>query len=72
MIKGVKMDNITVGRIVYYVYGGIHRAAIVTYVWSETCVNLHVFKDGTWPDIPETPTSVMYGNNEGNWHLPEI
>lgn len=38
----------TLGRIVHFVLGdGTVRPAIVTHVWSDTCINAHVFLDGT-------------------------
>lgn len=64
----------TVGRIVWYyppgVKPGVPRnkrqplAAIVTYVWSNTCVNLAIFDENGRP-IAEPPTSVLLVQ-EGN------
>lgn len=39
----------TVGRIVHYQNGNIFAPAIVTRVWSDTCVNLTAFPDGDPP-----------------------
>ncbi len=56
-------DKPSIGRIVHYVQEEpatyqpkegqkllVHLPAIVTAVWSETCVNLQVFTDGTNSD----------------------
>lgn len=46
------MQSPTVGRIVRYGAGaGVVLPAIVTHVWSETCVNLFVFPDGIYPHL---------------------
>jgi len=39
--------------------------AIITHVWSETCVNLKVIHDGDIADIWETSSSK--GDNERDW-----
>lgn len=49
---------------------GKERPAIVTHVWSDTCVNLFVFPDGTYDrpvPIQPTRTSVMQGDGLGEW-----
>lgn len=77
-----RMDGLTVGRMVHYFHNGRHCAAVVTHVWgSNGTVNLHVFRDGSFPEVPETPTSVMFsdtGNllpgekvSDGTWHWIE-
>lgn len=69
------MEGLTNGRIVHYVYKGEHRAAVITKVWGGNgTVNLHVFKDGSYPDVPETPTSVRFDEGEKKdqtWHWIE-
>lgn len=68
------MDGLTEGRMVHFVYGNFHRAAVITHVWGDNgTVNLHVFKDGSFPEVPETPTSVMFDENkaENTWHWIE-
>lgn len=69
--------TVTVGRIVHYVESPPGEAyappakphpAIVTKVWSDTCVNLTVFFDGR---PPEPRTSVMrapdWGGGQWDW-----
>lgn len=53
----------TVGRIVYY-KDGEHQAAIITKVWSDTCVNLTVFNGN---GNTEYHTSVVNGVEGGQW-----
>jgi hypothetical protein len=79
----------SIGRIVHYVMGAddkarhrcAHRPAIVTRVWSDTCVNLQVFTDGI-NDCDEgspgangvlwkTSASLDESMAEGSWHWPE-
>lgn len=57
----------SVGRIVHYTppdqgTAGKSQAypAVITHVWSDTCVNLQVFNDGSYPLPAEgcNPTSV--------------
>lgn len=49
----------TLGRIVHYVTAnGESRAAVITRVHNETCVNLHVFLDGD-VDLHARQTSVV-------------
>lgn len=66
----------TIGRIVHYwvvdSYGNIvPRAAIITHVWADTCVNLHVFADGSFGGEDYKPTSVCEGNIPLSWSWPE-
>ena len=68
----------TVGRIVHYwvvdPYGNVvPRAAIITHVWSDECVNLHVFGDGTFGGEDQKITSVVKteANNPMSWSWPE-
>jgi len=62
----------SVGRIVHYIQGGEHFAAIVTTINSQspTSVNLCVFPCDRGP---ENHYSVSQGGNveEGTWHWPE-
>lgn len=69
----------TVGRIVHYrvsahlqaASAGEVRAAIVTRVWSDTCVNLSVFWDASdSATLPQHVTSVVQGSGEGHWDWP--
>lgn len=71
----------SVGRIVHFVnkFGNERNcvAALVVCVWSNTCVNLRVFYDGT-NDVPEGTneweTSVSFDDKEvpdpRTWHWP--
>ena len=78
----------TIGRIVHFVqkqpagYGDalVHLPAIIVAVWSDTCVNLQVFTDGTNSDADETNrvkwvTSANLDEAETpqprTWHWPE-
>ena len=85
--------NPTVGRIVHFVQVKpaayqpkegphilVHVPAIVTAVWTETCVNLQVFTDGTNSDEANMSpvkwvTSVTLDASETpqprTWHWPE-
>ena len=80
------MENkISVGRIVHFILSnGEHRPAIVVRVWSNECVQLQVFLDGTndaSSDVPRTAldagimwaTSVPYSEEpqQRSWHWPE-
>lgn len=70
----------TVGRIVNfklpdYPAGarsiGDVRGAVVTRVWSDTCVNLRVFTDGENDQgQSEYHTSVCMGEGNGQWSWP--
>lgn len=63
----------SIGRIVHFVHNGVHLPAIVTKVWSDTCVNLHVFANGSDMTDSGTQTSVCSGENPVgySWHWPE-
>jgi hypothetical protein len=69
----------TVGRIVLYRPGSFdppelqHNLpevlpAIITRVWSDTCVNLKVFTDGSAAVVSKT--SVVLGDGAGQWSWP--
>lgn len=63
----------TVGRIVHYHTEGKDQpnAAVITHVWSDDCVNLHVFRDGSFPlQVSPEVTSVMRGPAPGEWSWP--
>lgn len=69
----------TVGRIVHYFPDSDANTpvpAIVTRVWSDDCVNLHVFTDGTADRVPnKIPTSVprrAEGETRGRWDWPPM
>lgn len=64
----------TVGRIVMYDDGGpTPKAAIVSHVWSDTCVNLHIMDAN--PSAPvRLETSRLYNEvpgSVGTWRWPE-
>lgn len=68
----------TVGRIVHYwvvdSYGNVvPRAAIITHVWSDDCVNLHVFGDGSFGADDSKQTSVIRTDSPDSlcWSWPE-
>jgi hypothetical protein len=68
------MEGVTPGRIVHYCAAGEHWAAVITRVWDDQGkVNLHVFRDGSSPFVPETPTFVSFDANkgDGSWHWIE-
>lgn len=72
----------TIGRIVHFVLSGAavpgdHYAAVVTHVWSDTCVNLFVFSKGAQADdqyASGVKTSVIQDESATigySWHWPE-
>lgn len=78
----------SIGRIVHFVQGKrtgygegvVHLPAIVTAVWSGTCVNLQVFTDGANSDDENMShvkwvTSVSFDDSASpqplTWHWPE-
>lgn len=79
----------SIGRIVHYVQkkpahygeGVVHLPAIITAVWGDTCVNLHVFTDGSNSETDGTnyrntkwitsATLDESGTQERSWHWPE-
>lgn len=66
----------SIGRIVHYVHNTVHFAAIVTRVWTDTCVNLQVFNNGDSNGYEEVfiKTSVVIdpkGEADYSWHWPE-
>lgn len=56
----------SIGRIVHYNDAGTIRAAIITEVWSDDCVNLEVF--GVYED--RIKTSVVLGEGPCQWRWP--
>lgn len=67
----------TIGRIVHYVVAVDCKpvAAIITAVWSDTCVNLRLFQDGsnTQPQTYgewQTSRSLDEAGTPGTWHWP--
>ena len=66
----------SIGRIVHYVEGGVHFAAMVIKVWTDTCVNLAVFPNGCDPLSTgyECVRSVNFSADaaEGTCHWPEV
>jgi hypothetical protein len=74
----------SIGRVVHFVQDGVHYAATIVVVWSDSCVNLCVLPNG-WSapggapftnSHPAVITSVVYGapeeNRDNSWHWPEI
>ena len=80
----------SIGRIVHFVQakpawagqyaGEVHLPAIIVAVWSDTCVNLQVFTDGTNSDEQNMSpvkwlTSVNFDGSDTpqprSWHWPE-
>ena len=78
----------SIGRIVHFVQAVterdhqriVHLPAIVVSVWSDTCVNLQVFTDGTNSEVYNQEsvkwvTSVPLDESESpqprTWHWPE-
>lgn len=57
------------GKIVFYkTSDGRQRPAIVTQVWSEECLNLHVLDDGSYRmEEDALQTSVTRGTEIGQW-----
>lgn len=37
----------SIGRIVHFVQNGVHYPAMIVKVWTDTCVNLLVFQNGS-------------------------
>jgi hypothetical protein len=60
-------DYITAGFITNGQVQGERVAAIVTRVWSDTCVNLRLILDG---DAVPLVTSVVQGTEPGQWEWP--
>lgn len=65
------MNKASIGRIVHFVdTKGELRAAIISRVWGDACVNLTVFDDSG----PYVATSVAFdggGQALQSWHWPE-
>lgn len=70
-----KLEGLTPGRIVHYIdIGARHRAAVITYIYSdEGTVNLFVFDDGVAPLPEPVLRSVRYDENMQplSWHWIE-
>lgn len=76
------MQKPSIGRVVHYVlpadshHPGEARPAIITRVWGDTCVNLHVFLDGKNdydnPQEHEWQTSRLLGEpgQQYSWFWP--
>lgn len=76
----------SIGRIVHFVQNGVHYAAIITKVWSDSCVNLHVFtnmSDAITPGATDAqgnassvllsvPTECCGKVADWSWHWPEV
>lgn len=58
----------SIGRIVHYRdEQGTTCAAIITTVWTDTCVNLTVFPNGA---PPVCRSSMLLGDGHGQWSWP--
>ena len=72
----------TVGRIVHYTpmgagKGGQPYPAVITHVWTDTCVNLHVLADGSHElsQVDVLPASVTLATEPGqprSWSWPQM
>lgn len=71
----------TVGRIVHFVLHNTTYAAMIVKVWSDTCVNLLVFPNGSDPIVPgatdyqgiaHSVSLKVPVNTEWSWHWPEL
>ena len=70
------MQKPTIGRIVHFVWmrdettDSGDQAAIITHVWSDTCINLCVFSPN---GETKGETSVVYSDTRSSrsWHWPE-
>jgi hypothetical protein len=64
----------SLGRIVHFfpTTGSEPLAAVITRVWSDTCVNLEVFGSAAGPDETQGrfPTSVVQGPGPRTWSWP--
>ena len=59
----------TIGRTVHYVNpSGSVTPAIITFVHTDTCVNLSVIQEGH--QMLDPKSSVVYGDQIDNWHWP--
>ena len=72
------MNKPTIGRIVHYKntetekgfqQGADTVPALITRVFSDTCVNLTIFQDAA--ELTRRQTSVMLGTEPGTWAWPE-
>lgn len=62
----------SIGRIVHLVdTNGSHQAAIITYVWCDTTVNLQVFPDNSTPYAFTSSVADEKAALTGSWHWPE-
>jgi hypothetical protein len=62
----------SIGRIVHFVASEGHAPAIITRVFSDTCVNLRVFRDnGQTPDHYTSVSLDEKGEQSFTWHWPE-
>lgn len=77
----------SIGRIVHFVQNGVHYPAIIVKVWTDTCVNIKVFRNGSDSIVPgalskdDIASSVTFndrcdhcggGPKEWTWHWPEF
>lgn len=75
----------SIGRVVHFVQNGVHYPAFVVKVWSDTCLNLKVFRNGSDSIVPgaldsddiahsvtqSEPTPCCGKCAEWSWHWPE-
>lgn len=72
---GVSVETVRMGQVVFFRARARQRPAVVTQVWSESCVNLFILPDATddhqegmnW--LGYCRTSVMRGGQVNEWLL---
>jgi len=69
----------SIGRLVHYFptinenYGNSPVTALITHVWSDTCVNLKLFADGpgVMDGFKTSVNNLHSDNSAGSWNWPE-
>lgn len=75
----------SIGRIAHFVQNGVHYAAVIVKVWTDTCVNLRVLPNGSDTITPgaldkediahsvnlNQPCEHCGTCKEWSWHWPE-
>ena len=63
----------SIGRIVHFHFeSDVILPAIITRIWSDTCVNLKIFGNSSEVINDDYQTSVNQGTESGQWSWPEI